>query len=109
MMFGFVSYADAEPGFNPSNTGFLSQQRFNREDFRKLVKERFGVDWDSLSEEEQGNIFRRLRRQQRQNAGQRRQRGHGQRPLIFAKRPRFGENGTPSRSRRLGRDGVSPL
>ena len=68
MMFGFVSYADAEPGYNPSNTGFLSQQRFNREDFRKLVKERFGVDWDSLSEEEQGNIFRRLRRQQRQNA-----------------------------------------
>ena len=68
MMFGFVSYADAEPGYNPSNTGFLNQQRFNREDFRKLVKERFGVDWDSLSEEEQGNIFRRLRRQQRQNA-----------------------------------------
>ena len=68
MMFGFVSYADAEPGYNPSNTGFLNQQRFNREDFRKLVKDRFGVDWDSLSEEEQGNIFRRLRRQQRQNA-----------------------------------------
>ena len=68
MMFGFVSYADAEPGYNPSNTGFLSQQRFNREDFRKLVKERFDVDWDSLSEEEQGNIFRRLRREQRQNA-----------------------------------------
>ena len=68
MMFGFVSYADAEPGYDPSDTGFLSQQRFNREDFRKLVKERFGVDWDSLSEEEQGNIFRRLRRQQRQNA-----------------------------------------
>lgn len=68
MMFGFVSYADAEPGYNPSNTGFLSQQRFNREDFRKLVKERFDVDWDTLSEEEQGNIFRRLRREQRQNA-----------------------------------------
>ncbi|MCY3933602.1 MAG: hypothetical protein OXH70_17970 [Acidobacteria bacterium] len=68
MMFGFVSYADAEPGYNPSNTGFLSQQRFNREQFRKTIKERFGVDWDSLSEEEQGEIFRRYRRQQRQGA-----------------------------------------
>jgi mono/diheme cytochrome c family protein len=68
MMFGFVSYADAEAGYNPSDTGFLSRQRFNRENFKKSVKERFGVDWDSLSEEEQGNIFRRLRRQQRQNA-----------------------------------------
>ena len=68
MMFGFVSYADAEPGFNPANTGFLSQQRFNREEFRKTIKERFGVDWDSLSEEEQGEIFRRYRRQQRQGA-----------------------------------------
>ncbi|MXX76313.1 MAG: hypothetical protein F4210_13325 [Holophagales bacterium] len=68
MMFGFVSYADAEPGYNPSNTGFLSQQRFNREEFRKNIKERFGVDWDSLSEDEQGEIFRRYRRQQRQGA-----------------------------------------
>ncbi len=68
MMFGFVSYADAEPGYNPSNTGFLNQQRFNREEFRKTIKERFGVDWDSLSEEEQGDIFRRYRRQQRQGA-----------------------------------------
>ena len=68
MMFGFVSYADAEPGYDPSDTGFLSQQRFNREDFRKLIKERFDVDWDSLSEEEQGDVFRQLRRQQRRNA-----------------------------------------
>lgn len=68
MMFGFVSYADAEAGYNPSNTGFLSQQRFNREDFRKLIKDRFDVDWDSLSEEEQGDLFRQLRRQQRRNA-----------------------------------------
>ena len=68
MMFGFVSYADAEPGYNPSDTGFLSQQRFNREDFRKLIKDRFDVDWDSLSEEEQGDLFRQLRRQQRRNA-----------------------------------------
>jgi mono/diheme cytochrome c family protein len=68
MMFGFVSYADAEPGYDPSDTGFLSQQRFNREDFRKSIKERFGVDWDSLSEEEQGKLFRRLRQQQRRNA-----------------------------------------
>ena len=68
MMFGFVSYADAEPGYDPSDTGFLSQQRFNREDFTKLIKERFDVDWDSLSEEEQGDLFRQLRRQQRRNA-----------------------------------------
>ena len=68
MMFGFVSYADAEPGYNPSNTGFLNQQRFNREDFKKSIKERFGVDWDSLSEEEQGRLFRRMRQQQRQGA-----------------------------------------
>ena len=68
MMFGFVSYADAEAGYDPSDTGFLGQQRFNREDFKKLVKERFGVDWDSLTEEEQGQVFRQFRRQQRQNA-----------------------------------------
>ena len=67
MMFGFVSFADAEPGYNPSSTGFLSQQRFNREEFRKNIKERFGVDWDSLSEEEQGKLFRRLRALQRRN------------------------------------------
>ena len=61
MMFGFVSYADAEAGYKPSNTGFLSRQRFNREALKKLVKERFDADWDSLSEEEQGQLIRRLR------------------------------------------------
>ena len=68
MMFGFVSYADAEPNYKPSETGFLGGQRFNRGAFKKLVKERFDVDWDSLSEEEQGKIFRRLRQEQRRNA-----------------------------------------
>jgi len=62
MMFGFVSYADAEAGYDPSNTGFLSRQRFNRDEFKTLVKERLGLDWDELSEEEQGRVIRRLRR-----------------------------------------------
>ncbi len=68
MMFGFVSYADAEPGYNPSNTGFLSQQRFDRDGFRKFIKENAGADWESLSEEEQGRLFRRFRQQQRQSS-----------------------------------------
>ena len=68
MMFGFVSFADAEPGYNPSDTGFLSRQRFNRESFKELVKERFDLDWDSLSEEEQGKLFRRIRQERRRNA-----------------------------------------
>lgn len=68
MMFGFVSYADAEPGYNPSNTGFLSQQRFDRDGFRKFIKENAGADWESLSEEEQGRLFRRFRQQQRQGS-----------------------------------------
>ena len=68
MMFGFVSYADAEAGYNPSNTGFLSQQRFDRDGFRKFIKENAGADWESLSEEEQGRLFRRFRQQQRQGS-----------------------------------------
>ncbi len=70
MMFGFVSYADAEPGYEPEDTGFMSRQRFNRESLKKLVKERLGVEWDSLSEEEQGQIIRRLRTRNSESSGE---------------------------------------
>ena len=70
MMFGFVSYADAEKGYKPANTGFLRQQQFSADDFKTLVKERLGVDWDSLSEEEQGKLIRRFRQQQRRSVNE---------------------------------------
>ncbi len=70
MMFGFVAYADAEKGYKPSNTGFLRQQQFSADDFKTLVKERLGVDWDSLSEEEQGKLIRRFRQQQRRSVNE---------------------------------------
>jgi len=63
MMFGFVSYTDAEAGYQPpAGAGFLGRrQQIDPERLKSLVKERFGVNWDDLSEEQQGEILRRLR------------------------------------------------
>ena len=63
MMFGFVAYADAEPGYVPSEgSGFLSRQRNrNPERMKKMLKERFGLDWDTMTEEERDKVLQRIR------------------------------------------------
>jgi mono/diheme cytochrome c family protein len=72
MMFGFVSYADAEKGYRADNTkkGILGSQ----EQIRKIVKERLGLDWDTLTPEQKTEImdkFRQARKEQRQqNTGE---------------------------------------
>ncbi|HVS16925.1 MAG TPA: alkyl hydroperoxide reductase [Thermoanaerobaculia bacterium] len=66
MMFGFVSYADAEPGYIPEDTGFFDRDRRRRVDperVRALVKERLGLDWDALDEEQRQEALQRLRAQ----------------------------------------------
>ena len=51
MMYGVLSYTDAQPGYNGTDTIL--------EEFYYLLNERFGVDWDSLSREEQAEVFAR--------------------------------------------------
>lgn len=58
MMFGFISYADAEKGY-------VSQTRDRRRSFdpermKGVLKERYGIDWDTLSEEEQQKVRERF-------------------------------------------------
>ncbi|REJ80762.1 MAG: hypothetical protein DWQ36_10680 [Acidobacteria bacterium] len=68
MMFGFVSYADAEPGYQPSpdQMGVNGRRRGGREqidpeEMKQMLKERFGLDWDTMSEEEREEVLQRLR------------------------------------------------
>jgi hypothetical protein len=66
MMFGFISWADAEPGYTPENAGGLfSADRGDREvdpeRMKKMLKDRFDIDWDTLNEEERQEILERFR------------------------------------------------
>ncbi len=66
MMFGFVTYADAEAGYVPENAGGLFSSGGNRrqadpERMKKMLKERFDIDWDTLSPEERQEIIQRFR------------------------------------------------
>jgi hypothetical protein len=66
MMFGFVSYADAQEGYKPSED---EQGIRSTDQIRKIVKERLGLDWDTLTPQQKTEImdkFREQRRQQRQ-------------------------------------------
>ncbi len=56
MMFGFVSYADAEPGYVPPARSSRDPERL-----KKMLKERFGLDWDTMSEDERREVMERLR------------------------------------------------
>jgi hypothetical protein len=56
MMFGFVSYADAEPGYVPPARGSRDPERL-----KKMLKERFGLDWDTMNEDERREVMERLR------------------------------------------------
>jgi hypothetical protein len=67
MMFGFVSYADAEPGYvPPDGEGFFGADRnrgrnIDPERLKTLVKERLGLDWDTLDEEQRQQVLQQLR------------------------------------------------
>ncbi len=63
MMFGFVSYADAEPGYRqPAGTGFLdNNRRIDPERMKVLLKERFGLDWDTMTPEQREEVLERFR------------------------------------------------
>jgi hypothetical protein len=60
MMFGFVSYADAEPGYkaNEGQRGLLSTNRI-----REMVKQQLGLDWDTLTNEQKTEIMDKFRKQ----------------------------------------------
>ncbi|HUP25988.1 MAG TPA: hypothetical protein VNB06_24010 [Thermoanaerobaculia bacterium] len=60
MMFGFLTYADAEPGYVPQDGGWLGRGPRNLEQIKKLLKERRGIDWDTLSPEAQLQILQRF-------------------------------------------------
>jgi mono/diheme cytochrome c family protein len=82
MMFGFVSYADAEPGYKPdeSQRGILSQDRI-----KQAVKERLGLDWDTLTPEQKTEImdkFRKLRNAQQQQEREQQQQQKGPSPAT---------------------------
>ena len=68
MMFGFVNYAHAEPYFQPSADEGWFGDRSAR--IKKMIERRFNVDWDSLSEEEQGELMQRLRREREAASGE---------------------------------------
>ncbi len=69
MMFGFVSYADAEPGYMPEGEGLTSTRRRSPERMKKMLKERFGLDWDTMTEEERKDIIQKLRNDREQRNG----------------------------------------
>ena len=59
MMFGFVNYTDAEKGYVPSaDEGWFGNRQAR---IKRMIKERFNLDWDTLSDEEKGEIMKRLR------------------------------------------------
>ena len=63
MMFGFISYADAEAGYVPAGDGITSSEprrRRNPAQLKKMVEERFGVKWDELTDEQKQEIRQRL-------------------------------------------------
>ena len=65
MMFGFVNWADAEPGFVPQGGGGLFSQDndgdVDPERLKKMLKERFDIDWDTLDETQREEIMERIR------------------------------------------------
>lgn len=65
MMFGFVSWADAEPGYIPKGAGGLfgtdDTQRADPERLKKMLKDNLGIDWDTLSDEERKEVIERFR------------------------------------------------
>jgi hypothetical protein len=64
MMFGFVTYADAEAGYRPpEGRDFFGGGRgeIDPERMKKILKERFGLDWDTMTEEQRREVMERFR------------------------------------------------
>jgi hypothetical protein len=60
MMFGFLTYADAEPGYVPDAGGWLGgggRRNITPERMKEILKERMGVDFDTLSDEEKQKVL----------------------------------------------------
>ena len=69
MMFGFVNYADAEAGYMPpEGEGFFGNREAR---IKQMLKDRFNLDWDTMSEDERAQALQRLRsaRSQKGSAG----------------------------------------
>ncbi|MDX1382484.1 MAG: hypothetical protein R3190_02515 [Thermoanaerobaculia bacterium] len=69
MMFGFVNFADAEPGYQPVSRGLFSQEgerEFDPEAMKKILKDRFNIDWDTLSDEERQQMIERFQNRRRE-------------------------------------------
>ncbi len=64
MMFGFVAYTDAEPGYVPQGS-WLNNRNADPGRLKHLLKERFGLDWDTMTPEERGQVLERMRRESR--------------------------------------------
>jgi hypothetical protein len=66
MMFGFVTYADAEIGYRPTSNGDFfnggGDGQPDPERMKKMLKERLGIDWDTLNEQERQEIIERFQR-----------------------------------------------
>jgi hypothetical protein len=67
MMFGFVTYADAEIGYRPpEKRDFFGggDRNIDPERMKKILKERLGIDWDTLNEQQRQEVIERFRRRQ---------------------------------------------
>ncbi|MEM1246702.1 MAG: hypothetical protein AAGK22_10030 [Acidobacteriota bacterium] len=63
MMFGFVNYTDAEPGYMPkAGEGFFGSREAR---MKRMLKDRFGLDWDTMSDEERKAAIEKLRARRR--------------------------------------------
>ncbi len=64
MMFGFLTYADAEAGYMPQGNGWLTNRenrpKMTGERMRKILKERMGLDYDTLPEDKKKEVLERF-------------------------------------------------
>ena len=67
MMFGFVNYADAEAGYMPpEGEGFFGNREAR---LKKMLKERYNLDWDTMSEDERTKVLERMRSEREKRKG----------------------------------------
>jgi hypothetical protein len=62
-----VTYADAEIGFRPpENRDFFNggDGEIDPERMKRILKERLGIDWDTLNEQQRQEVIDRFRRRQ---------------------------------------------
>jgi hypothetical protein len=74
MMFGFMGFADAEPGYVPESRQWFGRGRglpggVSSEQIQDIVRERLGIDLDSLTPEERRQLMQRFLAARRRAAG----------------------------------------